>query len=288
LKISNQCLQALTPPSGSTSWDKLAKEAGCVGNGTLLCLRNTPATKLKAIIETKALSFNPTTDNFTLVSKPYLKRHESKIANIPILIGSNAQEGRVFQYGKTDLDAYLKETFPANMTEKVRAAYALHTQGLHSNYDIISAIMTDLQFTCPAFLQAHGAFVAGYPSWRYYFNATFPNLQVFPNAGVFHASEIDLIFGTHGKLPTAIGSMQSTSQEIALSDFMQSAWAKFAKNPAGGPGWNKVGSAHSGRPLNGSEPADLGILGGGSSLGVQIVNRKAVDAKCGMFVPLYS
>jgi carboxylesterase type B len=254
----------------------------------LACLKQVPATKLKAIIESKALSFNPTTDNYTLVERPYLKRHEGKIASVPILIGSNAQEGRVFQYGKTDLDSYLKDTFPANMTEKVRAAYALHTQGLHSNYDIMSAIMTDLQFTCPAFLQAHGAYVAGYPSWRYYFNATFPNLQTFPNAGVFHASEIDLVFGTHGKLPTATSRKPSPPQEAALSEFIQGAWAKFAKNPAGGPGWNKVGSAHSGRPSNGSEPDDLGVLGGGASSGVTVISRKVVDAKCAMFVPLYS
>lgn len=222
-----------------------------------------------------------------MVSRPYSRRHSAEIANIPTLWGSNAQEGRVFQFGKSDLDAYLKETFPANMTEKVKAAYALHTQGLHSSYDIISAIMTDLQFTCPTFLQAHGSYVAGYPSWRYYFNATFPNLQTFPNAGVYHASEIDLIFGNHGKLPTATGSQLSPPQEVALSEFMQGAWAKFAKNPAGGPGWTKVGPAHSGRPLNGSEPMDLGVLGGVSSAGVSVVSRKGVDAKCAMFVPLY-
>jgi carboxylesterase type B len=204
------------------------------------------------------------------------------------MVGSNSEEGRVFQHGKTDLNAYLRDTFPPNMTERVRAAYALHTQGLHSNYDIISAIMTDLQFTCPAFLQAHGSYVAGYPSWRYYFNATFPNLQTFTNAGVYHASEIDLIFGTHGKLPRASSRIPSTPQENALSEFMQGAWAKFAKNPSGGPGWSKVGSAHAGRPLNGSEPEDLGVLGGPASSGVHVVSRKQIDAKCAMYVPLYS
>jgi carboxylesterase type B len=223
-----------------------------------------------------------------LVSKSYSRRHAAEIASIPTLWGSNAQEGRVFQFGKNDLNAYIKETFPASMTEKVRAAYPLHAQGLESNYDIMSAIMTDVQFTCPTFLQAHGSYVAGYPTWRYYFNATFPNLQTFPNAGVYHASEIDLIFGNHGKLPTATGSQTSTPQEIALSQFMQGAWAKFAKNPAGGPGWTKVGAAHSGRPLNGSEPVDLGVLGGSASAGVNVVSRKDVDAKCAMFVPLYS
>jgi len=152
----------------------------------------------------------------------------------------------------------------------------------------MSAILTDVQFTCPAFLQAHGSYVAGYPSWRYYFNSTFPNLQTFPDAGVFHASEIDLVFGTHGKLPTTIGSKPSPPQEVELSTFMQGAWAKFAKNPAGGPGWNKVGAAHSGRPLNGSEPEDLGVLGGASTSGVDVISRRAVDAKCAMFVPLYS
>ena len=193
--------QTTAPTSGSPPWSTLVKEAGCAETGALACLKKLPATRLKAIIESKSLSFRPTTDNYTLVSRPYLKRHEAKIASIPTLVGSNSQEGRVFQYGKTDLEAYLKDTFPANMTEKVRAAYALHSQGLHSNYDIMSAIMTDIQFTCPAFLQAHGSYVAGYPSWRYYFNATFPNLQTFPNAGVYHASEIDLIFGDAWKTP---------------------------------------------------------------------------------------
>jgi carboxylesterase type B len=223
------------------------------------------------------------------VYKPYLKRHEGKIASIPTLWGSNAQEGRSFNVGKTDLNAYLRDTFPANMTEKVRAAYALHTQGLHSNYDIISAIMTDLQFTCPAFLQAHGSYVAKYPTWRYYLNATFPNLQTFANAGVYHSSEIDLIFGWHGQLPIATSKGRpSPPQEVALSEFMMGAWAKFAKNPAGGPGWSQVGSAHSGRPLNGSEPEDLGVLGGAASAGVNVVSRKSVDSKCAMYVPLYS
>jgi carboxylesterase type B len=265
----------------------LAKEAGCGGADVLKCLKRVPATKIKAIIESKVLTFSPTTDNYTLVSKPYLKRHEGKIATIPTLWGSNAQEGRVFQVGKTDLDAYLKETFPANMTEKVRAAYGLHTQGLHSNYDIISAIMTDFQFTCPMFLQAHGSYVAGYPTWRYYFNATFPNLQTFSNAGVFHASEIDLIFGTYGKLPTVTSKQPSPPQEVALSELMQGAWAKFAKNPTAGPGWSKVGTAHSGRPLNGSEANDLGVLGGASELNVEVISRKGVDTKCAMYVPLY-
>jgi carboxylesterase type B len=274
-------------PATGSSWATLLAEANCTGDGSLACLRAISATKIKAIIESKALSFSPTTDNFTLVSRPYLKRHEGKIASVPILVGSNAQEGRVFQYGKSDLETYLKANFPANLTEKVRSAYALHTQGLHSNYDIMSAIMTDVQFTCPAFLQAHGAYVAGYPSWRYFFNASFPNLQTFPNAGVFHASEIDLVFGTHGKLPTATGSKPSPPQEVALSQFIQAAWARFAKNPADGPGWIKVGAAHSGRPLSGSEPHDLGVLGGGTSTGVTVVSRKGVDANCAMFVPLY-
>jgi carboxylesterase type B len=265
----------------------LAKEAGCTGASALSCLKRIPATKIKTIIESKMLSFSPTTDNYTLVSKPYLKRHEGKIATVPTLWGSNAQEGRVFQVGKTDLNTYLKDTFPANMTEKVRAAYGLHTQGLHSNYDIMSAIMTDFQFTCPVFLQAHGSYVAGYPAWRYYFNATFPNLQTFPNGGVFHASEIDLIFGTYGKLPTATSRQPSPPQEVALSELMQGAWAKFAKNPAGGPGWGKVGVAHSGRPLNASEPVDLGVLGGVSTSRVDVVSRKGVDAKCAMYVPIY-
>ena len=71
----------------------------------------------------------------------------------------------------------------------------------------------------------------------------------------------------------------STAQELALSQFMQGAWAGFAKNPYRGPGWNSVGS------FNG---VDLGVLGSNGGSGVTVVSPKEVDQRCGSWFKLYN
>jgi hypothetical protein len=105
------------------------------------------------------------------------------------------------------------------------------------------------------------------------FNATFPNLETFPKAGVYHASEIRLIFGTMNH-----GRVASTPTEEALSEFMQGAWARFAKDPWGGPGWTGVGLS----PLG----FELGNIGS-SNGGVTLIKAKEVDSRCSIYTPLY-
>src|ERR1700712_2310931 len=100
-------------------------------------------------------------------------------------------------------------------------------------------------------MYANASASSGIPTWRYYvsiffifplhirpaddtfkFNATFPNLQTFPDAGVFHASEIKLIFGTYGQGNTAVSSRPSPPQQVELSEFMQGAWARSPRRPS--------------------------------------------------------
>jgi hypothetical protein len=141
----------------------------------------------------------------------------------------------------------------------------------------------------------------GIPSWRYYFNASFPNTQIFEGLGVYHSSENSLIFGTY---PFA----NSTTQQVALSRFMQGAWARFAKNPLGGPGWNAVSTRVSGLALAGASNqahggyyrgsdgstlvgdwnvAVLGNAGNILSSGVTVMPQAQIDAKCAVFAPVY-
>ncbi|CAF1552733.1 unnamed protein product [Adineta steineri] len=75
----------------------------------------------------------------------------------------------------------------------------------------------------------------GQPIWRYVYNAYFPNQQPLPGLRAYHSSEIFEIFGTYNQ-------HGATQQQIQLSNFMQTAWANFAKNPSGGPGWNSISS----------------------------------------------
>ena len=73
-----------------------------------------------------------------------------------------------------------------------------------------------------------------------------------------------MAFGTFSQI-------DDTAQEVALSQFMQSAWADFATNPVNGPGWNEVGT------FGGD---DFGVLGMDGSSGVTVLPRSEVLNLC--------
>ncbi|KAK5452213.1 hypothetical protein LTS15_007278 [Exophiala xenobiotica] len=90
-------------------------------------------------------------------------------------------------------------------------------------------------FVCPVGILTNDSQTAGLPTWRYFYNASFPNINLtgLPDAGVSHSSEIKLVYGTYSR-------MGATEEEKALSHYMQTAWANFAKHPQVGPGWAQV------------------------------------------------
>jgi carboxylesterase type B len=69
----------------------------------------------------------------------------------------------------------------------------------------------------------------------YFYNAFFPNVELYPGAGVFHGSEVTAVFGTYPK-------EGATAEQDAVSAVMQRVWANFAKDPYSGPGWPQVPS----------------------------------------------
>ncbi|CCD50263.1 similar to liver carboxylesterase 1 precursor (secreted protein) [Botrytis cinerea T4] len=221
--------------SGTLSWNALAAGLGCSNTGSALaCLRAADALTIKSYIEHAGLSFQPVVDNVTRVSNPQLKRSNREIANVPVLIGSNAQEGSAFVYGQSDITAALQELFPGNATlqAEVLATFSVGQDGLNTPAAVIEQIYTDIIFQCPSAIVANSSSAAGYPTFRYYYNATFANIQPVPGLGAYHSSEIPLVFGN---LPS-----NSTPTEISLSALIQKSWADFAKNPQAGPGWNRL------------------------------------------------
>ena len=70
---------------------------------------------------------------------------------------------------------------------------------------------------------------------------------------------------------------------------MNGAWAKFAKDPVGGPGWNAIGTGAS-YWLGGSDQ-DLGVLGNvgnQNGSGVTVISESEVDYRCNIYKPLYA
>lgn len=194
--------------SSRESWKSLAALTNCTSSlakQELECLRRVPASYIKMLAEEYSLPFGPTPDGLTFKYRPNAdgvrcNDTRSTIAPVPILLGSNADEGSTFLYNRSK--AAQKE-------------------------------FTLAKFQCTAAQVASQSLAAGIPTWRYFFNASFQNLELFPGSGAYHSSEIPLVFGTFPM------SSASPSQQ-RLSAKMQRAWADFAKDPSKGPGWARV------------------------------------------------
>ncbi|KAL9625262.1 MAG: hypothetical protein Q9160_000664 [Pyrenula sp. 1 TL-2023] len=277
--------QATVSPNANTggpaAWTFLVNSLNCsTSTSQLACVRAAPATTIKSIIEANALSFSPVTDNITqLATGPSLiaRRAAGNVAKVPYLTGSNGQEGRIFiaelaaALPLPNTTAYIQSTFPAPLQQPLIDAY---TPLPGTAFDQISQLFTELYFQCPAALVAKTSQSAAIPTFRYYYNATFANLQTLPGVDLqaFHSSEIPLVFGN---LPP-----NSTADEIALSGYMQTAWADFAKDPAAGPGWTQVDAAGAGKYI-----ADIGGVVGGTSY--QLITEQEIDERCVLFQPIY-
>ncbi|KAL3953898.1 hypothetical protein ACCO45_011854 [Purpureocillium lilacinum] len=183
----------------AVSWAKLVAKAGCPPRDALACLRKIPAQKLKDIAEKEMLTFSPQPDGVTWAFKERLDRlnsakGNSSFARVPILIGSNADEGRHFMIGQNNTSKVLGAV-PKEIADKIVSAYPLGSPGIRTPNDQVTAIYGDLSFHCPAKVVAEDSAAAGIPTWRYLFNASFPNARFFPGSA-YHASEIQLVFGT--------------------------------------------------------------------------------------------
>lgn len=227
----------------------------------------------------------------------------------------------VFQVGQNNITEFLNSYFSSSpaLILAIEEAYPLGKNGLNTPYDVISQIWTDYIFQCvsacvcgeikqsnksssqPQALLTNASAASGIPTWRYYFNASFTNTQRYPDLGVYHSSEIPIVFSTYPLFNV-------TTQEYALSRFIRGAWAAFAENPAAGPGWNAVGTGTAGTvystPLNGllggvltssneivlQGDWNLGVLGDVGEVkgsGVTVLPQSVADGRCALFAPVY-
>jgi hypothetical protein len=80
-----------------------------------------------------------------------------------------------------------------NLIDAVEQEYSIGSTAngwpITDDYDQISAIYTDAVYQCPMSIVVNDSLSAGIPTWRYLYNATFPDIQPFPGLGAFHGSE---------------------------------------------------------------------------------------------------
>lgn len=181
------------------------------------------------------------------------------------------------------------EIIPAILEAYPTGNISSQVAGGNSQYDRISEVATLLAFQCGMALLANQTTHSDIPVWRYYYNATFPNISPLSGElGVYHSSEISLVWGTYpggpvfatpasaqGLLPQ---NLPATAQQAALSQYMNAAWANFAKDPHAGPGWNALGTFNY---------TDLAVLGANGSSGATLISRQEVDAQCHLLLPVF-
>lgn len=255
-------------PTYAKSWTTLVSALNCTTGDNaveLACVRRADALVIQNLMNVNSLVFGSTIDNVTVVPAPRAQKSAGNSSRVPVLMGTNAQEGRLFDYGQSNLTAFLNNLLHNDELGIPDAIHKAYDGAFPDVFSEISQITTDLEFGCTCAAAAQLSYSQGIPTWRYYYNATFSNIQPFPNLGVYHTSEIPIVFGSVPPI---------TAQEYALSDYMQTAWAKFAKDPYTGPGWPRYN-------------ASLGVLGANGTSGVTVVDPTTVDFRCSIYQIAY-
>ncbi|KAK5994634.1 Cholinesterase [Cladobotryum mycophilum] len=249
--------------NSAVSWKRLSKAAGCDSDR---------AAQLSPIYD-GGVTYNGTGRRDRLSSTPT----DSRIARVPLLIGSNANESSMFIYGQTDIKAFLAKSLPqlANRTDELLDAYPEYDSAGGPINLKLAAIVTEFRFQCPIKIVAEESAAVGIPTWRYYFDAGFPNTDIFPGSGAYHSSEISLVFGTYPR-------NGSTPYQVEVSRAMQKVWADFAKDPSRGPGWAAV--------------PQISIFGGGVRPGgddgtgkpvMEVGDPTNIDKRCLLYKDIY-
>lgn len=277
--------QDLAAGTGLGSWEDVIEHFDCsAADSPIECLRKVRGTDIQEYIHSKTIAFPPVIGDGTNEGPGTLESIQSgRFANVPILIGTNANEGTIFTQvlglgpDLAPVEMILgpvAENITNNVTQTILEIYSGHVP--EGGTALISQILTDFFFTCTTKSFSTAIKDAGrQPVWRYRYDGAFDNLQIFPHGGAYHSSDVPLVFGTY-PLNNEVGNVTQT--EIELSAYMQRIWAGFARDPFAGPGWPKLGS-------NGG--VELGVIGGKDApTGESTAPLALADYPCVLYDPI--
>jgi para-nitrobenzyl esterase len=220
---------------------RFAKEIGCDSAADpLACMRSKSAEQVLNTLKAGPallsrfegdVTYGPNVDGYVLTDSPLNVMRAGRHNNVPIIIGTNKNEGTIFitNIPLGSEAAYrnaVRRFFPPTISAQVLARYP--ASDYDSPRDALDAIISDVAFICPARLTS-GVLAANRSRvYVYHFTHTMNSLFL-RSFGAFHGLELMFIFDT-------FGIFRTTANEEALSDSIQTYWTNFAKNgdPNGG------------------------------------------------------
>lgn len=213
--------------------------------------------------------FHPVIDGYVLEKSPFTAFQEGDQAPVPLLLGSNADEGTLLhpifpsplaEYGREKLSAaqipgLIREEFG----DDSRTLFGLYP-GLDAGAALASeALLGDSMFGTACYHYATQAARTGQPVYLYFFTRTPPSPR--QTAGAYHAAELAFVHGT--KLPL----FDWGADDEALTQVMGDYWTQFASqgdpNRPNRPAWP---------PFDPADPKWM-RLGLGAALGPTAVER---------------
>lgn len=211
---------------------RFAREIGCDSAADLLaCLRSkTPEELLRTLRGGLLLErfvggtiYGPNVDGYVLTDSPLRVMLAGQHNNVPIVIGTNKNEGSIFILGiplnsEADYRAAVQRFFP-RVSAEVLARYPLSDYA--SPREAFDAILTDVAFICPA--RAASLALAPHQPRVFVYHFTHALNTPFLRAlGAFHGLELPFVFNNFGLI-------SPTPEERALSETMLAYWTNFAR-----------------------------------------------------------
>lgn len=239
---SGPCDTARSKVDATAQGDAFAEALGCKGAADVpACLRGkTPDEVMKALPQSGDFLFGdgaswfPTVDGVNLPDTPGNLLADGKFDKIPVIVGSNANEGSLFLLlGNTQIPdepaflVFAENVVPGHGAEVV-AKYPIATYG--SAKAAATAAVGDGGFVCPTRRMARAITKAGAASYLYHF--TYAPVGLLGDLGSFHSAEVKFVLGN----PSQLLSQPLTDEEITLSKALMGYWSRFADkaDPSGG------------------------------------------------------
>lgn len=226
---------------------QFAKEVGISGAEQLSKLRTLSAKELQAVVKKQTVlsGFYPVIDGYVLPKSPFETFHDGEQAKVPVLLGSNADEGTLIhpifpapliehRY-RTMTSNQLPDIFYTAYPEEADKLLALYPGLAQREADTEIAFLGDTMFGSKVRFYAEQTVKANQDTYFYHFTRIPPSSQ--QKAGAFHAAELPFVHGTSTPILPLDGA------DKKLSAMMVNYWTQFAKtgNPNGNdlPTWKK-------------------------------------------------
>lgn len=233
--------------SAETTSLAFARALGLTGPGQVERLRRVSTNALYALVRSapRLGDHFPTIDGHVLPESPLAAFAHGRQAQVPLLIGTNADEGTLILptlRSAPMVEYRYRPRNPGRLQDEIAAAFGDDLPRLLELYpgldrgDTAAGIefCGDHLFGARAYWYARHHHAAGQPTWLYLFTRTPPSPG--QTAGAFHAAEIPFVHGSN----VPIFPMTDADKRLAVD--MQRYWTAFARtgNPNGprtAPAW---------------------------------------------------